>query len=258
MGIREDFAEYTDGFGYVSGRWHPPTPDGNSLMFTAEKILILRDKKMLTTRDTLEYFALVDRFNTIKMGHLRRTPPGHQFSGDTTRWDDYVGVLLASLIADNDVAMEIVMFGESSHYVPFSWAPWLRFPWYFPGEAADYPRNEWNAWFGRSPAFVAHAYWCAGLRPSWWTQLCYAIATGTTGILKPLGQDNWRMSYLMIRARQLEATPFTPKGFLGLPALAERIWWRRLKKYWPGGIRAVRARYFDNNPNHPLSVYCDD
>jgi hypothetical protein len=224
--MQKAIVPYEDQNGLVSGK--QGTQSGNAVMFTAEWILTLGQEFLPDAYDKKEFFLKqIDEKYTIVPGLYRRAPLGQPFSSDVNRWDDYIGLARVSLRH----AADIVAYGEEHD-------------WYFaPGDALFDPA----AWFGRSPAIVAHFYWCIGKRPPLWQRLVWALAIATSGWTNPESQDAWRLSYLMIQA----ASDLWPEAW------AKEIWKWRFKRAWPGGMRAVRAKYFDD-PSHPLSIYAVD
>lgn len=239
---------YRDSWGFPAGsaRDHGTgDPSGNCLMFWGEEAVIRHDLG-LDSNDS-RAFATAVGFCQLEPGNYSRTPKGAPFHSDQEGWDDFIGITTgAALVGAYFVIAQIILFGRR-HF--FRWGP-FRFAYSYPTSSpAPEEIRDPVPWFGRYLQFVAHLRWCAGETPNPLQRLVWFFAVAAAGWNEPQGQDPWRLSYLMLRAQKVR------RSFWHFPErLAEWIWRLRFLRHWPGGIRDVRARYF-NDPNHPLARF---
>jgi hypothetical protein len=256
MGMREAIQPYLDKYGMVSGPINPTSPSGNCIMFTSEWIIALREKKFSDAADNVWFSKNLELMSFAK-GWYARTPFGEPFHDDPIAWDDLVGLATWSAGWNNAHAIELLNFLRNTE---FKWGPFsLRY--YYPAgpkrvkkteEGGEWELDDYHnvkRWIGRNPAMPAHFQFAAGLKPNFIRRLCWAVAIATSGFRNEQGQDPWRLSYLMIKAR--------PRG-RGICAVAEWIWKKRFRKAWPGGLRQCRAVYFGGEAPHPLAVYAEE
>ena len=246
---------YRDRFGFPIGKQGEIiNPSGNCLMFLAEEMIIRRDFGTGDAGEDLAHFLELAGLCQLETGNFRRTPPGCPFSNDQEGWDDFIGLTAAMAVTRVGSAfsidavkliVQILVFGRR-HF--FRWGP-FRLPYCYPTtDPAPEESRTWAPFFGRYLQFVAHLRWCAGEKPNLVQRLVWCWSVAFAGLGDPDGQDPWRLTYLFVRAQRTERTWGQPE------ALAERIWRWRFKRRWPGGIRDVRARYF-NDGKHPLAVF---
>jgi hypothetical protein len=248
---------YRDRFGFPVDRRGQTEPSGNCLMFLGEEMIIRRDLGRHEAIEDVVRLAELAGLCEIQPGNYRRTPAGCGFSYDQEGWDDYVGLTAAATVMiDHEPVVclrlfamisAIVLFGEK-HF--FRWGPFrFRNAWPTPpGLVAPDETKDARAWFGRYPQFMAHLRWCSGGKPNLFQRLVWCWSVAFAGFFDRDGQDPWRLTYLLVRARRSRPGAWLPER------LAERIWRFRFLKRWPGGIGEVRAAYFQD-VNHPLAKY---
>jgi hypothetical protein len=247
---------YRDRFGFPVGKRGQQDPDGNCLMFLAEEMIIRRD--LLGSADEaaedVERFLELADLCQLEVGNFRRTPAGAAFSTDQEGWDDFLGLTAAATVLGEELVLsfqltqliaQIVLFGRR-HF--FRWA-FLRFAYCYPTSSpAPAEIKDPTPWFGRYLQFVAHLRWCAAETPNLLQRFVWCWSVAFAGWSEPQGQDPWRLTYLMVRAQKTRQHWWQPEN------VAEQIWRWRLLRAWPGGIGAVRGRYF-NDPQHPLATF---
>lgn len=218
-----NFSDYETA-GYLTGELHPEHPAGNSLLFSSEKIVKLKEANLTIWKDIPDFSFLVGKCR-VEAGLYRRTPLGQPFSQDEEAQDDYIGIAAASYALNTAEKTEIYNYAMAND-------------WYF----SIKKERSWSTWLGRYPAFRAHIKWAAGITPSYFERVAWAVTIATAGLWEPTAQDPWILSWLMVRTMDHRSL---------LPDLAVRVWEWRLKRQW-GSIEAVFARYF-NDPLHPLA-----
>lgn len=249
MSFREEIDLYRDRFGYPTRSREPfpasRDPEGNCLMFLAEEMLILEDQGLRRFQDTARFSDLVGKCQ-LQLGNYARTPIGCPFREDQEQQDDFIGIATASAILGTAHAFQIFTLGRCTR---FRWK-FLSFRFAFPTsmKAFGSETTDVNQWLGRSPAFVAHLHWAAGVKPNWFYRIAWSWALAFAGWFDPLAQDPWRIGYLMAR------TAWRAHRWYTIEYWAVRLWAKRLFKHWPGGIPDVRKRYFQD-PNHPLATW---
>lgn len=101
-------------------------------------------------------------------------------------------------------------------------------------------------WYGRSPGFVGLIKLTAK-KFAWPHELFIGLITQFLGMRDnnniKLAYINW---YFLTRA--------TPKWQQKIWSLFYRIWVKRMKKLYPGGMRQVYCEYYQD-PNHPIRKY---
>jgi len=240
---------YRDRFGFPVSRKGDQDPAGNCLMFLGEEYVIKSDLG-LEPEDRGSFYLMATLCQT-EIGNFRRTPKDCPFSKDQEGWDDFMGLTTAALLMKGGepdlLPVAVVMFGRA-HF--FRWGPFrFRYCWPTPkGDADTIDERDPAPWLGRYLQFVAHLRWCVGETPSLLQRFVWCWSIAFAGWNDPDGQDPWRLTYLMVRARKLRRRWWHPEN------LAERIWRMRFLKRWPGGISDVRRVYFKDG-DHPLAVF---
>ncbi len=241
MSIRDDFAAYTAPDGSLSGEKWPKAASGNSLMYSAEKLIALIQNGV-STGDDLRQFENIAQTRRILPGLFARTGVGAPYSKDQEAPDDYYGLVAVSPL----IAQEVFEYGKRAKFL---WAPLgffltIPFPYYFPTAGQD--DHDVSAWFGRYFGFIAHLRICAGVTRWPWHSLAwaYSIALGP----KAADQDSWIITWIMIWANK------KPNW---LEKQAVKIWHARMAAVWSGDIKKVFARYFNAPAGmaHPLAVW---
>lgn len=233
---RTDFKSVTDPDGIIQNKPNPRIGEsGNGNLFTSEYHLILALRDWVNSGDKYTFNEVISHnCITIEMPLNIRLPLLSRASDDLSQngQDDYIGVALISKLYDLNYAKQFYEYG-------------VKHNWVF--NNGDTSFMNLHAWLGKSPAFVCHMYFCAGVKPNIFLRLAWAYAVSMTGYTKPDNQDEWILSYLMIKGR--DETDW-------LCNRAVDIWTRRFKKSWPGGFKDVFKRYF--GWEHPTSKWWPD
>lgn len=239
MGIRDDFARFTAPDGSLSGDELPKLASGNSLLFSAERLIALTQNGMAMA-DDLRRFANVVCDRKLAPGLYGRTPAGAPFSGNQESQDDYIGVVAT------DPTLARIVF-ENGRARKFQWQPFKKFLWYIPlpyyFPTAGQDDHDPSAWLGRFVGFIAHLRICAGATVWPWHSLAWAYSVALAP--SPSNQDSWLLTWVMVWANKNPGP---------LARLAIRHRQKKLIAAFPGGIRQVFALYF-NNPKHPLALW---
>lgn len=233
-GIREDFTAYETSEGFLTGHRNPTGPDGNSLLFSAEKLFVLDFHGELEAQDTIQFTKLL-RLCEIEPGRYRRTPAGEAYSQDQEAQDDYIGIVAASYLLGLATGREVLSYGKSHRY---GVGLGISLPYYY-GEPG---KNDINGWFGRWPAFVVQVRMSAS-EDNFFDRRLLDGVIWASGRWDAPDQDPWILSWLMLATRG------------DIDGYVIRDWRLRLRNAWPsGGLGEVFGRYF-NDPNHPLAKY---
>lgn len=233
MSIQEDFKAYTNSLGFLSNS--PAGSSGNDLLFSCEAAIIRSKLGAWSKEDQSALEKAVLDHSYREAGLYGR--PGKPWCNDQEGFDDYIGVLAWSAKFDKGLrALRVLLYGQRNK---FDWKG-FRLPYYYRTEH-PYTEDDKRAWFGRSPSFVAHLYWSAGLKPGWFYRLAWAISVATSGNL--YSKDPWILSWLLVEVAQ-------DKGLL--ERLATRIFKYRLRKR--GGLKFIFCEYFGSM--HPIALHC--
>ncbi len=241
MSLREEIIPYVDGNGLVAPNVVPEgTMQGsdNGPMFTAEYYIMLnyRQEEAPAFRDSAAFVELIQKCCSPP-GNLMRAPG----SVEQEQVDDFYGVLAACRVLSL-----------------YDWLPWnlaqdmLDHGWKNWGSYNSLFTNKWTkeSFMWRQPQLLAAMY-AAADRQSWrtWPLFAYAalvIAISCIGV--PVGRtDERRLAWLLIQA----VAPVSR-----MCRLASRLWYRRLYRDYPDGMRGVAAIYYQGD--HPFKKYWVD
>lgn len=217
MTIAEHFQKYTNALGFVSNE--PNGSTGNDLLFSGEACVIRRKLGVWTQGDHTALLDSIKQHAEIEPGLYGR--PG--WRQDQEGLDDYIGLVCIDL----GLAEMILEYGQK-HWWYFKTVE--NCPWYEPI-------------FLRFPALIAHIYWSAGKKPPVFFRLAWCLSVAFSGTKTE--QDAYILNWLLIEKCE-------NGGFF--EGLASWLYWRKLKKNYPGGLQQVFARYF-GNPSHPIAAY---
>lgn len=167
-GIREDFAQYETSDGYLTGHRNPENPDGNSLLFSAEKLFVLDMLGQLEAVDTIVYSRLLKKCE-VTPGVYTRTPPLKPYWSDAESQDDYIGIIAASKLLGLGIENDV-------------WG-------------ADLPLQLW-----RFPGLYAHGVLSVG-QDWFFERALWDGVIWTSGRWDAANQDPWALSWLMIETR---------------------------------------------------------
>lgn len=235
MDILDEYARYTCPAGLISGYRDPSQTSGNSILFTAQMLCVLRQNRisMVDLMDITE--AKIDAIKAecqIVPGLFRRGKRWPDQEGP----DDYVGLACV----DPQFAKDVLEYGRSHK---FHWGP-FRFPYYFQNESPGI-NNDGRAWLGRQQQLIAHWQYGAGEKVPFWRKLFWQFSIETSGKFgpdprMPGGQDAWILSAMLLE--------------LHWDSNSAEVFYRLLDKTWPGGMREVFAVYFQDE-DHPTAKY---
>jgi hypothetical protein len=238
VSVKDDFLPYTDRLGFISGEANPQGSSGNALLFTAYAMLVLRQQGCLAQFDRDLFLIQVAEACEIIPGLYKRPPP---YSQDQESQDDYIGLAAASYFLNTSHARDALEYGREHYY-----KKWCFYCKYQYDKAHVEESQVFNAWLGRFVTAMIHMQWAAGEYPALWRRLWWAYSVAFSGSKNE--QDPWLLNWLMIH---------TMDGRSRIGLVGASIWQWRLKRAFPGGIKQVFARYF-NDPNHPLARYAQD
>ncbi len=230
--ILEAYGAYTDHNGLISGERLPLYTSGNALLFTAQKICVLRQHGLLTQELLAETMEFIRSECQVVPGLFRRSRMWKDQEGP----DDYLGVACI----DPAFAREILSYGRDHTFV---WGP-FRLPFYFENESPG-RMDDKRAWLGRQQQLLAHWQYAAGEPVPFWRKWLWELTiklTGQTGpdSHMPGGQDSWILSAMLLEVHWD-------------PAIAAHFY-AALDREWPGGMRSVFATYF-NDLDHPTARF---
>jgi len=255
MDIRIDIKAFTDQYGLITP---DGKPSGNGLLYTAEYLALLHQRGELTKSDE-DHFRDVILSCEKRIGLFNRHPD----HPDQQAPDDYMGIACASALIDPAIARSVLFYGRSipakaSDMIHDSNLPLMvkmlllvlvgdgelkyNYNNVTPGTASK------NSWMGRQPQLIGGLQMAAQEKLSTWRLIYWCLVIATSGLFKPQDQDSWRLSYLCL---------YYGSNYNWMTKLTAQVWWRRFKKHWPGGVKELRAKYF-NNSEHPLSKYVED
>lgn len=224
MGAADDFERYTNERGLVSRA--PGASTGNDLLYSCLAEIV--KAKNWAPLETGKLLGAIRKHAEILPGLYKR--PG--WEQDQTALDDYIGLIAWSSEHCPVIAEEVWAYGKRAEF---------PIQYYYPTTGQKH--FDIHAWLGRSPSFVAHVDWGAGETPSWFHRLAWAVAVAFSGSMH--SQDEWVLSWCLIQVAGNKSW---------LERLATRIYYRRLYKNFPRGLKDVFAIYF-KDPEHPLSKW---
>ena len=258
MGIREDFAAFTDAHGLLQPA--PGSTGGNGLRYTSEKIHALKARGILSEDDCWAYANVV--LSCEKEPGLLSRAPGHP---DQEGPDDIVATISGSCAAGLPfIAREILQYGERSRAslglilrcffkrkggLTF-WRNalcWVMTPIkvryvYKNGDGPD----DWDqAWLGRQVQVIAALKCAAGKEPTFFECLWWAGAVWLARKADPKDQDAWVLTWHLVRSKRPESL---------LCDWAASAWIKKYRSVHPEGLGKILGDYFQN-ANHPLARY---
>jgi hypothetical protein len=232
MSLKDEIIEWTQPNGLVSTVKYPVDDStGNGLAYTALYYWLLF--KRGEARDP----SLCDQFNQIFIkclvpgyyGLINRSPTK---LNDQDGWDDYVCLSAASgkNALNVYVAERIYLHGRGYFWVYNNVTP-CKF--------------TFQSWLGRSLAFVSHVKSAVGVKPNFIERLVWAFSVALSGIFDPDNATSRVLSFLMIET-------MNEKDLVCL--IASKIFFVRLKKKFPGGMKEVVAKWI-GAVEHPIVKY---
>ncbi|MCX9024611.1 MAG: hypothetical protein OIN85_00780 [Candidatus Methanoperedens sp.] len=250
MGLREEIEPYVDGNRLVApntGDWKEgERGSDNGVMFTSEYIImllyIMRDSPYdpfahLDTLMECEYKSMALWKCLKSWGLLSRAPGDPDQEGP----DDYYGYC---------AALKVMRESLPWHQSVGAFESGLGLLWHgitHLGFFNNTDKFNWSAFLWRQPQMVAAMASAAGLGwiPFFWPfYLIAALVIATSCIWAPRSDtDARRLSWLLI-----QATKSSP-----LCWLASKLWYRRLYKTYPNGMKDVAALYYCGG--HPFTKY---
>lgn len=233
--MRTDFAEYTDINSLLQNKKDPSEGcSGNGLLFTSHKMVNIYLLGLLKGCDVLDFNRAVSSCEVAKGLYDRsrndRSPES---------LDDYVGVVSASARLASRHRFDVLDYGK-------------KYRWCF-NNTPD--RFQVSSWLGRFPAFIAHCYFAANERPNMILIAAWAVSIATCARSNPQSQDEWLLSWHLINTYRGYCAK-TQTSYWVCDAAVKK-WKNRFAEAWPGGMKAVAAKYF-NDPEHPLAKYFVD
>lgn len=274
--MRDEFKDYIDALGYLNP--HPINPNtihncDNSLMFTSEYYMILKNRGELTPRDATNWKILVET-SMPQPGLLARYP------GDTGQDgpDNMVAVLgAAASLNKPDIARQILDYGLK-HFGFFNnenprsfkgkngkinWEAflWRQFQLAFAAASA-------SGWYNNAviPLAILLGLFIFPLMPSLLNGLILALVLSVYTpqlLFLPLelftalviATSCWRVPTSDTDARRLAWSLIQATQNSFLCKLAARIWTARLYKDYPEGMNSVAEMYYQPLGSNPYAKY---
>ncbi|MFL6417203.1 MAG: hypothetical protein ACJ74Y_16200 [Bryobacteraceae bacterium] len=270
---------YRDRYGLI----HTKKPDdpnrdpktNNGLLYTAEACTIMQALGVPFPRD-----VILNAYHACQRepGLYNHSPTNHTDQGSI---DDYIGIgAIAGICKFSELAKEILDYGESIIPAPVldggifkhatGWLALLKngLGALKPGHLVPYNYNNVNpgqftaqSWFGKSPGVVVHWKIAARRQPTPTEMALWAGTLLYSGIQNELPpafhdsaeRDHFLQSWLMVLT-------YRTSGYRATVAdAAVALWWDRLRKKWPGGIREVMREYVSvDQDENPLCIFIDD
>lgn len=233
MGLREDFAEYTDKDGLLQP-WTDRS-SGNGLLYTSEMFILLVKLGMARQKDYDHYFSILKSCEVVP-GLYHRSPDNKDQQGP----DDYVGITAAGLLLGTVVPKWVLDYGRDNDWV------WNNL---YPGTLRDRDGGyHMSPWLGRQLSFLCHLFFAAKERPTLLLRLSWAVAVIRAAYRKREDQDAKILSWLLVETFEACGIQST------ICTVAAAIFKLGLKRQFPDGISQVLSEYFQN-PAHPLVRY---
>jgi hypothetical protein len=230
--IRAELEAYKDRWGLV----HPAPGEitGNGLCFTAEAIVILQRRRILTAGDVESYRKAIA--GCVEGGLVFRHP--QHWREDQEGPDDLYGIAVACIaLGIRDIPRQILDWGRTHHFTKY----WIPIPYYYKNSKPQDDTTDGRAWLGRQPGLVGLLELAAGEGLPAWREIALQLAVLTTGWFGPKareegGQDAWRLSNLVCHA--LESHSLEGKQ------LADRFRERLHATWGTNGMSACYRNYF--------------
>lgn len=233
MSLRDEIQPYLDRYDLVAPYKCDPTKQGsdNGPMFTSEYYIMLAKSGGINHHDPIWYLRLIGF--CMDQGLLCRAPADLDQEGP----DDYYGVFAALVVLNEPTLGNALLNSIMSHK----------------GFLNNHDGTRtWQSFLIRQPQLLAAAYAAADRAPVWsWPLYWYAaavIATSCIGVSTEQA-DPRRLSWLLIQA-------VSPKSWLC--RMAAKLWYRRLYKDYPDGMKGVARNYYQTYPMHPFIKYWVD
>jgi hypothetical protein len=272
--FRNDFSEYTDPDGFLSGERRPGFhSSGNLLLYTSHYFWALYRCGYLRERDVALIEGAVSRTQLEPGLHQRQAKrvPGEADEEIQQGPDDYIGIIsMCAVVPWLPFAARFLHYGRT-HRVPIrgalqaagrTWLAalfgWIRLRFVYNNLIRDtllrwenvpgsrVARPNWSAWLGRMPYIIAHAEYATGAKPALFYRLWWAASVWLAGRFSE-SNDAWILKWHMV------ATYRERGRRTWLCDWAARDFQARLFAAWPAGLNTVFARYF--GPQHPLVRY---
>lgn len=245
MSLKDEIKPYIDCEGLVSPSIPQPNTPGsnNGVMYTSEMIMMLIANKEANSSDVFYY---LNKINSCmkRDGLLGRHPGG---TGDQEGPDDYLAYAAAldliqtvsnqeadefNIVRARTMARRIVLYGlehlgNMNNVSPKNWS--------------------WTAFLGRQPQLTAAFLWASKISIPAPLRIYVAASIIASAFNKDLGVDSWRLSWLLVQIA---------KRHSWICRQASKLWYRRLYKKFPNGMKDVASVYYQ--AGHPFSKYWVD
>lgn len=236
MSLKQDIAPYIDTNGLVG----PAKGQGsnNGVMYSSEFIIMLLRNKEATDKDIIDYLTLIKRCMK-QPGLLMRNPEN---AGGQEGPDDYYA--LAAAIDEINEKNYSSLNARSLAYSICLYA--IKHLGCLNNE---FPNTfQWSAFLVRQPQLDAAMFWAAGLPVGPFLRFYTAISILFAAKAKPITDcDPRRLSWLVVQIASRHSW---------ICKTASKVWYRRLYKDYPNGMRGVAALYYE--AGHPFSNYWID
>ena len=246
MSIKDDFEPYLDGNSLMAPgpQVQPATSKGsdNGTMYTAEFYGILQKNNQITEQEKADFNQKIQQCIWPE-GILCRIPTNQTDSQEQV--DNYYGTLSGSkLLGNTEIPRK------------FLWAM-IKYQGFMdstnPGRLGN-----WNAWMLRQPQLIAcmiSAGFPNFLNPSHWVMRilafpCYFYAAIVIA-LSCIGTDIENTDARRLAWHLIQAT--TPTSLMCW--LTSKIWYSRLYRDYPNGMRDVAAIYYQPKNTNPYAKY---
>lgn len=152
---------------------------GNGLMYSAIHLILLKINDWVTFNDKSEFLDKLYFCQTsVASCILKRSPT----KTDQNGWDDYIAVLSALHMND--------MLGTTHEFL----VKGKEYKFNFNNETPN--KFTFKSWFGRSPRFVAHMYFCAEKEPNIFLKICWCLQMLLATLSKKTHFNSWALGYL--------------------------------------------------------------
>lgn len=227
MGLKNEIQPYLDSDGLVMPGLGAPSTNG--VMYTGEYMIALCRSGQATDADKVSYCVTIGRCMPTP-GLLQRNPEN---TGGQEGPDDYYSLAAAlDEIGAELTAKNVIWYGL-----------------HHKGSLNNIRPEEfrWNAVLGRQIQLDAVMFWAAGyfVGPIMRLYTALVIALACRGTVA--GTDPWRLTWLLVQVASRHSW---------LCRVASKVWYKRLYKTYPDGMKGVNALYFQKG--HPLAKYVID
>lgn len=238
MSLKQDIIPYIDTNGLIG----PAKGQGsnNGIMYLSEYIIMLIRRAEAIDQDIDDFFAKVESC-MLKPGLLMRSP---QNAGGQEGPDDYYALaaaldeIAAKFPNSVDATNNRIAYSICLYAIKHLGCLNNEFPNTF----------QWSSFLVRQPELDAVMLWAAKLPVGPILRLYTAISILFAAKDTPVNDtDPRRLSWLVVQVASRHSW---------LCRMASKVWYRRLYRDYPSGMRGVAAVYFE--AGHPFSTYYID